>query len=110
MATKKKTSTKKTTTKKTTTSKKRTRSKKTASKTKKKISALDTAAKLLTEVGEPMRARELVARIASEGYWSSPSGQTPHATLYSAILREIQKKGKDARFKKTDRGLFLANS
>ncbi len=40
------------------------------------------------------------------GYWSSPGGKTPHATLYSAILREIRKKGKDARFKKTERGRF----
>ncbi len=36
--------------------------------------------------------------------------QTPHATLYSAILREIGTKGKGARFKKTERGKFaLAN-
>jgi len=40
---------------------------------------------------------------------SSPSGQTPAATLYSAILREIKTKGKDARFKKSDRGLFVIN-
>ena len=36
----------------------------------------------------------------------SPGGKTPAATLYSAILREIQTKGKEARFKKSDRGLF----
>ena len=41
-----------------------------------------------------------------KGYWSSPNGQTPAATLYSAILREIKTKGKEAWFKKTDRGQF----
>jgi hypothetical protein len=30
-------------------------------------------------------------------------------TVYSAILREISKKGKEARFEKEDRGLFAIN-
>ena len=34
------------------------------------------------------------------------SRKTPAATLYSAILREIQKKGKQSRFEKTERGRF----
>ena len=29
--------------------------------------------------------------------------------VYSAVLREIQKKGKDSRFKKTERGKFAVN-
>jgi len=41
-----------------------------------------------------------------KGYSSSPNGQTPAATLYSAILREINTKGKESRFKKANRGLF----
>ncbi len=32
-----------------------------------------------------------------------------HATLYSAILRELSEKGKDARFRKTERGKFSFN-
>jgi hypothetical protein len=32
----------------------------------------------------------------------------PVATLYSAVLPEINSKGKDARFKKPDRGHFAA--
>lgn len=39
-----------------------------------------------------------------------PGGKTPHATLYSAILREIATKGNEARFKKTERGHFTINS
>jgi hypothetical protein len=48
--------------------------------------------------------------MADQGLWASPGGATPHATLYSAILRELKSKGKDARFKKTDRGRFTANA
>ncbi len=44
--------------------------------------------------------------MAAKGYWTSPGGQTPHATLYSAILREINSKGDAARFTKADRGQF----
>ena len=44
--------------------------------------------------------------MADKGYWSSPGGKTPHATLYSAILREIQAKGDQARFVKAERGKF----
>jgi hypothetical protein len=44
--------------------------------------------------------------MSAKGYWTSPGGQTPHATLYAAILREINVKGPEARFAKTDRGRF----
>jgi len=72
----------------------------------KKTSALDAAAKVLGEMGEPMNCQEMIKAMADKGYWSSPGGLTPHATLYSAILREIKAKGKEARFKKADRGKF----
>jgi hypothetical protein len=45
--------------------------------------------------------------MATKGYWKSPGGKTPQATLYSAILREIKAKGKEARFQKTERGTFI---
>jgi hypothetical protein len=32
------------------------------------------------------------------------------ATLYSAILREINTKGKESRFKKTDKGKFAVTA
>jgi hypothetical protein len=38
--------------------------------------------------------------------WTSPGGATPDATLYASILREVNTKGRDARFKKVDRGQF----
>jgi hypothetical protein len=83
---------------------------KTVSANGKKLSAIDAAAKVLSETGDPMDCRTLVATMASKKYWSSPGGKTPHATLYSAILREIVVKGKDARFKKTERGKFAVNA
>ena len=74
-----------------------------------KLSAINAAAKVLGETKKALNCRELVEAMAAKGYWKSPGGQTPHATLYSAISREIQKKGKDARFKKADRGQFALN-
>jgi len=76
-------------------------------KTDKRMSALDAAAKVLTEAGEPMAAKALIDAMAAKGYWTSPGGKTPHATLYAAIIREINTKGAEARFKKTDRGQFI---
>ncbi len=73
----------------------------------KQLSAIDAAAKVIGETGEAMTAKEMIEAMAAKGYWTSPGGKTPHATLYSAILRHIQNKGKDARFKKTERGKFV---
>ena len=71
-----------------------------------KLSALDAAAKVLGETGRPMTCPELIAAMAAQGYWQSPNGRTPAGTLYSAVLREIQTKGDQARFRKTARGQF----
>ena len=73
---------------------------------KKKLSALDAAATVLGEATEPMASKEMIEAMATKGYWTSPGGKTPHATLYAAIIREINTKGADARFVKTDRGRF----
>ncbi|MCO6438998.1 MAG: winged helix-turn-helix domain-containing protein [Phycisphaerae bacterium] len=75
----------------------------------KRVSALDAAAQVLKAAGKPMRAQELIAAMAEQGLWSSPNGKTPHATLYAAMQREITAKGKDARFRKVDRGQFEHN-
>lgn len=73
-----------------------------------KMSALDAAAKVLVESGEPMNAKALIEAMATKGYWTSPGGKTPHATLFAAILREINTKGKEARFTKASKGHFAA--
>jgi vancomycin resistance protein YoaR len=72
----------------------------------KKPSALDAAAKVLQEEGQAMNCQEMIETMAAKGYWKSPGGKTPAATLYSAILRELKTKAKDARFRKVDRGQF----
>jgi len=74
-----------------------------------KLTYIDTAAKMLGEKKAPMTTKEMIQAMASTKYWTSPGGKTPAATLYSAILREIKTKGKEARFKKSDRWQFVAN-
>jgi hypothetical protein len=63
---------------------------------------------VLKEAGQPMNCQEMIAAMASKGYWTSPGGKTPSATLYSAILRETQTKGDASRFVKAARGKFAA--
>ena len=70
------------------------------------LSCLNAAAKVLAEKGEAMTCKEMIEAMATKGYWTTPGGKTPHATLYSSIAREIRDKGKDARFKKSERGKF----
>jgi len=76
----------------------------------KKLSAIDAAAQVLASSKEAMNCKALIETMATKGLWTSPGGKTPHATLYSAILREIATKGKDARFNKTERGHFTSNA
>jgi hypothetical protein len=71
-----------------------------------RLSALDAAARVLEEAGQPMTCAEMITAMAEKGYWTSPSGKTPSATLYSAILRELQTKPGTSRFVKTERGKF----
>jgi hypothetical protein len=75
----------------------------------KKVSAIDAAAQILAGANEPMNAKQMIEAMTAKGLWTSPGGKTPHATLYSAILREINEKGNESRFKKTERGRFAAN-
>jgi hypothetical protein len=75
-----------------------------AAKKEKKLSLLDAAAQVLKAKGEPMTCGAMVAAVMAKKLWTTDA-PTPAATLYSAILREM-KKGKESRFKKTDRGHF----
>jgi hypothetical protein len=73
-----------------------------------KSSALDAAARVLRESGQPMSCPELIERMAAKGYWSSPKGKTPSSTLYAAIARELKLKGAASRFIKTGPGRFAS--
>ena len=70
-----------------------------------KPSGLDAAAQVLAASGDPMRSKDIVDEMLSQGLWST-NGKTPHATIYAAIIREIQKRGSASRFEKVDRGQF----
>ena len=76
----------------------------------KKLSAIDAAAKVLMDTKQAMTCKELIEAMAAKKLWTSPGGKTPSATLYSALTREINTKGSDSRFKKTERGKFAANA
>lgn len=73
-----------------------------------RMSCLNAAARVLAEKREPMTCKEMIEAIAAKGYWSTPGGKTPWATLYSSIAREIRDKGKESRFKKADRAKFAS--
>lgn len=79
-----------------------------SAKPAKKTSQIEAAIQVLTESKESMNCQAMVEAMSAQGLWTSPGGKTPHATLYASILREINTKGKDARFKKVDRGQFVA--
>ncbi len=69
---------------------------------KKKLGQLDAVIRVLQQAKQPLNCKAM----AKKKLWQSPAGRTPDATLYAAILRQISQKGKDARFKRIDRGLF----
>ncbi len=71
-----------------------------------RMSGLDLAAKVLAEAGEPLAAKQIADRVLAAG-WKT-RGKTPEATLYAAIVREIAAKGDQARFRKIERGRFVA--
>jgi hypothetical protein len=80
--------------------------KKAAAVPAKKVSALAAAARVLGETKLPMRCPELIAAMAAHGYWTSPHGKTPTATLAAAMQREIVVKKDQSRFRKTGPGRF----
>ena len=71
-----------------------------------RMSALDAAARVLAESREPLSCPQLIQAMEAKGYWKSPGGKTPAATLSSAIQRELKTRGNQARFKKIERGQF----
>ena len=77
-----------------------------AAATPARLSALDAAAKVLAEEGRAMGCQEMIRAMAARGYWTSPGGKTPAATLYSAVLKVKLTKGTQSRFSKTERGKF----
>ena len=69
------------------------------------MSGLEAAAKVLAEADGPLNCKQMVEAMLEKGYWQT-KGLTPAATIYSSVLREIQKNGDASRFRKTERGKF----
>ena len=84
--------------------KKATRAKQGGEKAK-RPSGLAAAAQVLADAGTPLNAKDMVERMLAKGLWKT-NGKTPAATIYAAIIREINAKGVDSRFEKVDRGQF----
>ena len=72
------------------------------------VSALSAAVLVLASApAEGLSAKAMIKQMVAQKLWNSPKGKTPEASLYAAIIREIGRKGKDARFRKVDRGRFV---
>ena len=71
-----------------------------------KLSQIAAAERVLAEAKVPLTCKAMVDAMSVKGYWSSPGGKTPEATLYASLLRHIRQHGDEARFAKVDRGLF----
>ena len=74
----------------------------------KKMGCLNSAIYVLEQAGEPLTCTQIMERILQQKLWTT-TGRTPAATLYSAVIREIQRKGDDSRFALADRGMFTLN-
>jgi short subunit dehydrogenase-like uncharacterized protein len=74
----------------------------------KKLSAINAAYQVLADTGKAMNTQDLITAMTEKGLWTSPGGLTPAATLYSALLRELQSKGGESRFRKVEKGKFAA--
>ena len=79
-----------------------------AQKPPRRPSLLGLAADVLAASKKPMTAGAIVEKVLADKLWVT-AGKTPAATLYAAMIREIKAKGADARFVKTERGLFAAS-
>lgn len=77
-------------------------------KSEPRAGGLSAAHQVLSAAKEPMNVRDITKAAIDKGLWA-PGGKTPWSTLAAAIGREIKDKGKQSRFKKTDRGLFAAS-
>ena len=73
----------------------------------KRLSALNAAAKVLSEADEPMNCRQIIESMTEKAYWQpTNAGKTPQNTLHAAISKEIKTKGAESRFEKVGRGQF----
>ena len=75
------------------------------------MTCLDAAFKVLLGWAEGRDAKQIVKEAAEKGWWKSPLGVTPWATVYAGMIREIAEKGENSRFLRAPnkKGSFIAN-
>ena len=71
----------------------------TTTRTAKKKTLLEFAIECLKEYNEPMSCKEIILMAETAGW--ERTGKTPEQSLYSGIFREIQTKGVNSRFRKS---------
>lgn len=72
------------------------------------MNALDAAYEVLRDAGEPLHYRELTRQILERELWTS-RGLTPWDTVNARLSVDIQRRGKDSRFRRTSPGTFTLN-
>ena len=66
------------------------------------------AADILAKTKKAMTAKEIVDHALENKMWET-NGATPGATLYSALIRDVAKKGSESRFMRAEKkGMFCA--
>ena len=76
----------------------------------KKPTLVGSAIEVLGKAKEPMTCKDIVELALERKIWEpAKGGKTPANTLYATFLREINKKGDNARFKKAAPGKFELN-
>jgi hypothetical protein len=77
----------------------------------KKIRQIEASILVLGKSKVAMNRKAMLEVMQVAGLWTTPKGATPDVTLYASILREIDTKGTDAQFRRTERAHFtLADS
>lgn len=69
------------------------------------MTLLEAVEVILSEAGGPLQYREITKPILARKLWST-AGQTPAATLNSALAVHIQERGQDSLFLRTAPGVF----
>ena len=69
------------------------------------MDSLDAVEVVLRDAAEPLHYREIAERVIARKLWST-DGKTPPATINSRLAVDIQQRGPDSRFYRTDRGVF----
>jgi restriction system protein len=72
------------------------------------MNTIEAAYQVLREAKEPLHYREIARRMLEQGLWIT-TGKTPHDSVYSRILVDMQKHGSESRFCRPAPGMFGLN-